>query len=455
MNLNKYTKAELISKFKKLETKSNFNQNPIINKINNYFNQLWILILTFKNILLKLTLISLLINIFKKYRIFRRIWTLLNTIIVSIFGISLIDNFGIEFLSNFIKETKIITYSIISYLSETHFYKYLSELFSVKEDIPSNEATNKNGSISSIKRKEERITEESGKNSKISEWIKPEQSENKPEIKSEETTYKKYYIIATVVIISSLAYYYSDEIKEGTISLIEWILSFRPGTPDDGGGNTNNSSTPTSMNIQRPIKKVTIPDPIDSEQSSPEIELIDKGKGKMLTSPSLEELSSNVADYWSKTQNSPDSSASTSSTETITPSKLPIISDSSGSINPSSPDPESSSTETVTPLYYSNNTGLESMILSRISREWKNMLPKLMLNKIIFIESNLEHNNSNFEIRKQMIDTLSDIETDLWKQIKYVSDHKRYLSETELLQLNFQIELINKWIREYHDKIFS
>lgn len=95
------------------------------------------------------------------------------------------------------------------------------------------------------------------------------------------------------------------------------------------------------------------------------------------------------------------------------------------------------------------------MILSRISREWKNMLPKLMLNKIIFIENNLEHNNSNFEIRKQMIDTLSDIETDLWKQIKYVSDHKRYLSETELLQLNFQIELINKWIREYHDKIFS
>ena len=209
------------------------------------------------------------------------------------------------------------------------------------------------------------------------------------------------------------------------------------------------------MNIQRPVKKVTIPDPIDLEQSSPEIELIDKGKGKMLTSPSLEELSSNVADYWSKTQNSPDSSASTSSTETITPSKLPVISDSSGSINPSSPDSESSSTETVTPLYYSNNTGLESMILSRISREWKNMLQKLMLNKIIFIENNLEHNNNNFEIRKQMIDTLSDIETDLWKQIKYVSDHKRYLSETELLQLNFQIELINKWIREYHDKIFS
>jgi hypothetical protein len=54
-----------------------------------------------------------------------------------------------------------------------------------------------------------------------------------------------------------------------------------------------------------------------------------------------------------------------------------------------------------------------------------------------------------------MIDTLSDIETDLWKQIKYVSDHKRYLSETELLQLNFQIELINKWISKYHDKIFS
>jgi hypothetical protein len=53
------------------------------------------------------------------------------------------------------------------------------------------------------------------------------------------------------------------------------------------------------MNIQRPIdfKTVNIPSPSPIEQSSLDIELIDTGKRKMLTSPSLEELRSNVADY--------------------------------------------------------------------------------------------------------------------------------------------------------------
>jgi hypothetical protein len=87
------------------------------------------------------------------------------------------------------------------------------------------------------------------------------------------------------------------------------------------------------MNIQRPIdfKTVNIPSPSPIEQSYLDIELIDTGKRKMLTSPSLEELRSNVADYWSKAQNYQDSSASSSSTETITPSKLQVVSDLSSS----------------------------------------------------------------------------------------------------------------------------
>lgn len=60
MNLNKYTKAELISKFKKLETKSNNSDNN--NNKQSIFSKLIELILTFKNILIKLTLISLLIK---------------------------------------------------------------------------------------------------------------------------------------------------------------------------------------------------------------------------------------------------------------------------------------------------------------------------------------------------------------------------------------------------------
>jgi len=45
MNLNKYTKAELISKFKKLDVKneninSNLNKNYILSQIKSYFSQI-------------------------------------------------------------------------------------------------------------------------------------------------------------------------------------------------------------------------------------------------------------------------------------------------------------------------------------------------------------------------------------------------------------------------------
>jgi len=151
MNLNKFTKAELISKLKqnnsKLVNLDSRNTNKKINflvKINTYLSQLWDLLSTFKNIIAKLTLISFFIQLSKKYRIFRRLWVILNTIVMSIFGISLLDNFGFEFVSNFIIEMKIIIGNIVNYLTNTHFYNYLTELFYNK---PSNETTNKNGSI--------------------------------------------------------------------------------------------------------------------------------------------------------------------------------------------------------------------------------------------------------------------------------------------------------------------
>jgi hypothetical protein len=76
MNLNKYTKADLISKLHKESKKqpdSKPNQNSILNQINLYFSQIFDLIMVFKNILVKLTLVSFFIQIFKRYKIFRRL----------------------------------------------------------------------------------------------------------------------------------------------------------------------------------------------------------------------------------------------------------------------------------------------------------------------------------------------------------------------------------------------
>jgi hypothetical protein len=58
---------------------------------------------------------------------------------MSIFGISVIDNFGFNYVTHFIEEFKSVTYNILSYLSDTSFYKYLRELY-----IPKNEGINPN-----------------------------------------------------------------------------------------------------------------------------------------------------------------------------------------------------------------------------------------------------------------------------------------------------------------------
>jgi len=201
MDLKKQTKAELISAIKnyqikkleqKLDLQKESNKNKFFNQIKSYFLQIWNLISTFKDILAKLTFISLLIGLFRKYKIFRRIWLILNTIVMSIFGISLLDNFGLSFLDNLIKELKNISVNTIDYLSNTKFYNYLTSLF--EKEITSSEISNKSRPLitenSSETIRNESSIRQNNRNSKISEWLKPE-----PEvIKNEETNYKKYLI---------------------------------------------------------------------------------------------------------------------------------------------------------------------------------------------------------------------------------------------------------------------
>jgi hypothetical protein len=74
MNLNKHTKAELINKFRKLESKQlDLINNNTTTKNNSIFKTIIENILYFKAILLKITLIAIVVKIFKKYSIFRRI----------------------------------------------------------------------------------------------------------------------------------------------------------------------------------------------------------------------------------------------------------------------------------------------------------------------------------------------------------------------------------------------
>jgi hypothetical protein len=66
MNLKKFTKAELISKINGIKSKNN-DSNPTL------FSSLMNFLLVFKTFLLKFTLIALIIRVFKKYSIFRKL----------------------------------------------------------------------------------------------------------------------------------------------------------------------------------------------------------------------------------------------------------------------------------------------------------------------------------------------------------------------------------------------
>jgi len=313
MNLNKYTKAELKQKI--LDYKNESNKNSSINKINSYFSQVWDLFKLFKDILLKLTLISFILKILRKYSLFNRLWRILNTIVMTIFGISLLDNFGIEFISNFSKEIKFIFSNTIDYLTNTHFYKYLSKLFSTKEIIENKDIEKQTSKPPRIhqenSRNEENITK-GERNSKISEWLN-QKEEIKSEIK-DDSSYKYYFILASVLFASCLTWYYWNDIKSGGTSLFEWIKSFWP--DDDPNNNPNNNPREQlnrRANKNLKFKESVIPLDDNNVQSSSSVKLEDlKGKTK-LTSPSLDDLVNRSQESWSE------ESSSTSSDETIKP----------------------------------------------------------------------------------------------------------------------------------------
>jgi hypothetical protein len=89
---------------------------------------------------------------------------------MAIFSISLIDNFGFEFITNLSKEIKVIAYSIINYFSNTHFYSFVASLFSIKKEVTNEtEVSLRERPMSGENSRNESKIGESKRNSKISE----------------------------------------------------------------------------------------------------------------------------------------------------------------------------------------------------------------------------------------------------------------------------------------------
>ena len=193
MNLKKYTKAELISKLNSIKQPNN-NKESI-------FTNFMTLIMLLKSLLLKITLIAFIIKIFRKYSIFRKIFAIINTILFSIFGFSLIDFYEIDVLSKYFHKIMDIF---------ANFHSSILDLLGKKVekvDLPT-----KNEILRGIQQSSTGIQTSNESSNKIierftkiihGEEIKPEL---KPEVIQEDTPYykNKYVIIAGLLVLSGI-----------------------------------------------------------------------------------------------------------------------------------------------------------------------------------------------------------------------------------------------------------
>jgi hypothetical protein len=132
MNLEKYTKAELISKIKKSEIKKS--ENTSNHKNNTQPLTLWDILNKIKILLLSLSIITVLTRLFKNYRSIRAILRVANYVILALFGVSFLEAFGLGFIAKFLGEVKFILLNIVTYLTDSTFYLYLSKMFKVTEE---------------------------------------------------------------------------------------------------------------------------------------------------------------------------------------------------------------------------------------------------------------------------------------------------------------------------------
>lgn len=145
MNKNNLTKAELISQINKLENEQleskKLETKKILPKIKKEDITFSDIILKIRNLILSLSIVAFLMQIFKNYKSIRAILKLANYIILSVFGISMFDAFGLGFITKLFGEFKFIFGAILAYLMDTSFYKYLITSFKAVEAVEAPEST--------------------------------------------------------------------------------------------------------------------------------------------------------------------------------------------------------------------------------------------------------------------------------------------------------------------------
>jgi hypothetical protein len=234
MDLNKYTKAELISKIKNQKSNSTTTSRPTVIEF----------ILYMKNWILSFTIIALLMNIFKKYKSIRAVLRLANYAIVTIFGISMFEAFGFGFLVKFLAELKYVFGSVVAYLTDNTFYNYLMSFFKVTEERKSVRDTYKRPIDSSWN--EELVKQQRSK--AMQEWLDRQEAIRK----KSESNYNNLYWILLILLLAGRTWYYGEDIVRWGAPIWEAFNSIRNFRR---GGNADDEPQGKSMDITKYIDK--------------------------------------------------------------------------------------------------------------------------------------------------------------------------------------------------------
>lgn len=261
MNINKLTRAELISKIQELENQKSktieksvdkkINDNKKINDkkitVDNKSTLIYDIFLKIKTLILSLTFIGILTQVFKNYKTIRVILKFANYIILGIFGMSMFDAFGLGFIVKFLGELKYILGAGVAYLTDTTFYNYLTKIFNVVEEKDSIRDTYKKSEKIDWKAEFEKVERQR----EIDKW------QAKYEKHNEEGIDKKTILLLLLFLGGSIgAWYYGKDALDliwggHTLSnLIKKIIrGWRPGDDDEDDDNNNIQLDPDSRAV--------------------------------------------------------------------------------------------------------------------------------------------------------------------------------------------------------------
>lgn len=132
------TKTELVERFKELSSSKSLNElkkeeKQISQKdlLKSYYLKILSFLVRFYEVLIKISLFTFFIKYFRKIKLMRFIWTIINSIFLSTFGIVFSEVYGFKEIFNYVEHYWM---EYVNFIQDSKFYKILVKLFNVVKD---------------------------------------------------------------------------------------------------------------------------------------------------------------------------------------------------------------------------------------------------------------------------------------------------------------------------------